>query len=336
MEQKPEKKDVLHGMKKLVSMIYHFISVMSTLAIFSAVALFFFGRTLIGDNCDDDLIMTRIKEQIPDNLTISKIYMQDIHGFGNESIIVLACGDCVEGSDGLGQSLTTANQLLIFDKIDNSILNQIYNLYGLGSNYKLSCIFSLVDPYAGGGFFWGYSLDLIDTVELTGDLSKEIVVKFQAEPAGTAGNYKIGIFSYSFEQHCYYMLGTFPPSKEYQRYKDDDWLPGSSSTTFHESGETQTNYYDNSKSFHLGSVTEDDIDFFICTEYSTYLVRTLMIWDDKGHNGPHRHVVSVFAPIYDPITDELEWRVYFSQETEEEGYPTKEFVMNFLREKTSY
>ena len=265
-----------------------------------------------------------------------KIYMQDIHGFGNESIIVFACSDYIKDDDGSGQSLTTANQLLIFDKIDNNILNQIYNLYGLGSNYKLSYIFSLVDPYAVGGHSFGYSLDLIDTVELTGDLSKEIVVKFQAEPAGSAGYYKIGIFSYSFEQQCYYMLGTFPPSKKYQRDEDNDWLPGSSSTTFHESEETQTNYYDNSKSFHLESGTEDDIDFFIRTDYNTYLVRTLMIWDDNGHPGPHRHVVSVFVPVYDPITNELEWTVFFPQETEDEGYPTKEFVMNFLREKTSY
>lgn len=336
MKHKSEKNNLLHGMKKIVCEVYRIISAISTLAILSAVALFFLGRPTIGNNCDDDLIMKRIKAQIPDNLTISKIYMQDIHGFGNESIIVLAYSNYVEDSEGSGQSLTTANQLLIFDKIDNSILNRVHNLYGFGSNYKLSYMFSLVDPYAVGGFSWGYSLDLIDTVELTGDLSKEIVVKFQAEPAGSAGYYKIGIFSYSFEQQCYYMLGTFPPSKEYQRDEDPDWFPGSSSTTFHESEETQTNYYDSSKSFHLESGTEDDIDFFIHTDYSIYLVRTSMIWDDKGHPGPHRHVVSVFDPVYDPIKDELEWTVYFSQETEDEGYPTKEFVMSFLREKTIY
>lgn len=323
-------KKVINCLGKFISKVYHVISVLSTLAIFSALLLFLLGRNEISTSCDDDLIMARIKEQIPENLTVTKICMQDIHGFGNESIIVLAYKNYLEDRD---ESLSAANQLLIFDKIDNSILNQMNNLYGYGSNYKLSYIFSLDDPYMDE-YIWGYSLELLDIVELTGDLSKEIIVKFYVEPPSTARDYKIGIFSYSFDRQCYYMLGTFPPSKQYQLNEEWYWAYIDAPTRFHETGASQTNYYDSSESFYLESGTGDDADFFIYDDGIPYLIRTLTLFDDmNAHPGPHRRVVSVFAPIYNSVTDELEWHVYFSRETEAEGYPTREFIMDFIHEK---
>ena len=66
------------------------ISVISTLTIFSAVLLFAIGQLGLESSCDDDLIMHNIKKQIPDNLEITSITTQDIHGFGNNSPLDLA------------------------------------------------------------------------------------------------------------------------------------------------------------------------------------------------------------------------------------------------------
>ena len=91
---------------------------MSTLTIFSALIFFIIGKTKLGNINDDDLTMHRIRSQLPDNLTISDIHLEDIHSLGNDSMIVLAVDDNMS---------EIANQLLIFDKVDNNILNQVNN-----------------------------------------------------------------------------------------------------------------------------------------------------------------------------------------------------------------
>lgn len=315
--------------------IYVLISVISTLTIFSAFILFLFGKMGIETSSDDDLIMRDIKNQISDNLTISSITTVDIHGFGNDSIIVLAADDYMyDYSDGDG---IVANQLFVFDKIGNEFLNNVYNLFGYGSSFKLSYKFSLESdnpeiPY------WGYSVKLLDVVELTGDLSKELVVMFRPEPAGTSGYYYIGVFSYSFESHSYYMLGTFPPAGQ---YKLGNYYRGSEpvTTIFHNSNANCYNYYGDEVKFQLESGTSDDNDFFIENDYGTrYLVRTKMIWGPgEGHPSPHRHIISVFFPSYNSDNNELEWRVTFSEETSDHTrYCTEKFVIDFLQANDRY
>ena len=62
-----------------------------------------------------------------------------------------------------------------------------------------------------------------------------------------------------------------------------------------------------------------------------------MIWDEKSHTEPHRHIISVFSPKYNQEKDELEWNVTFSKETTEYiHYCTEEFVIDFLRKNNRY
>ena len=81
---------VAEKIKTFLKGIYSVISVFSTLTIFTSLVLFLVGRLGFNNICDDDLIMQQIKNQLPDNLTISDIYIENIHGLENESIIVLA------------------------------------------------------------------------------------------------------------------------------------------------------------------------------------------------------------------------------------------------------
>lgn len=261
--------------------------------------------------------MQRIKKQLPDGLEISDIYMEDIHGLGNDTMVVLAVNN-----DG-GKN---ANQFLIFDKVDNDILNQFNNLLGYGSNYRLSYLFSLESPYDED--VRGYSLEILDTIDLTGDLSKEIIVKFMPYPAGNGAYYQIGIFTYSYEKHTYYLLGTYP---EAILYEANELI----STIFHEEGASDKNYYNQNEVFELEYSSKYNNDFFMETNLEeVVLVRTERIWGDESNADPHRFTVSLFEPVYDSEIDELRWRVLFSEETDEYiEYCTQEYVQKFLKEK---
>lgn len=310
---------------------YSVITVISTLTIFTAILLFAIGKLGIETSSDDDLIMRDIQRQIPKDLTIREIVTHDIHGFGNNSIIVLA--DDYSSADD--QRL--ANQLLIFDKIENTILNRVYNLFGYGSNYKLSYIFSLASD-TETPYWMGYSVELLDVIELTGDLSKELVIKFMSIPPGTSGYYQIGIFSYSFEEGCYYLAGTYPPAEKYEVNQESPGLyfwDIQAPTVFHKEDASQYNYYDKKGGrFELEWGTMDDRDFFIESEDGILLlVRTKTIWDTPYHLRPHRHIISVFVPNFNIETNELEWNILFSKETEEQiMHCTEEFVIEFLKE----
>lgn len=107
-------------MKMLCRKAYSIVSVISTLAVFSAFFLFCIGKIGLETRSDDDLIMYSILQQIPETLSISDITTYDIHGFGNESIIVLA-----ESKEFSKENKGIANQLLVFDQINNDFLSRV-------------------------------------------------------------------------------------------------------------------------------------------------------------------------------------------------------------------
>lgn len=312
----------------ILKRVYSVITVVTTLLAFLGVFLFLCGKLLLGDKCDDDLTMQRIKKQMPTNLTITDIYMEDIHGFGNESLIILA--------SNLDVGHNIANQLLIFDKIENNILNQIYNLFGYGSNYKCSYSFSLqnLDEKWLMSFYpqykslkLGYSLKIVDMLDLTGDMSKEIVVKFMplddcGSIAGNGGYYDTGIFSYSYEKNNYYLLGTYPPY-------NDDRIP--QKTTF------DRNSYNKLEEFKLeGGLDKFYNEFFMKKNFSSdiVLVRTKVIWDYKNesYTDPHRYNISVFEPTLNNKENILNWKEIFSKDTNKNRKDcSRGFVEEFLK-----
>lgn len=292
-----------------------------SLTIVTGIGIFIIGRIGIGNVSDDDLIMQNIKKQLPENLIISNIYLEDIHGFGNNSIIILAVNN---------EKSQLANQLLIYDKIDNNILNQFNNLFGYGSNYKLNYKFSLQDSYYD--ITEGYYLEIVDCVDLTGDLSKEIIVQFMPYPAGNGAYYCIGIFSYSYEKHIYKLIGTYPPSKLYEKMEGINII----STVFHEGEYYQNNYYNKDEQFTLEYGSKYNNDFFAESKiFGTILIRTERIWGDEGNADPHRFIISMFQAVFDSNDEELKWEILFSKETDEYiDYCSKEYVQKFLESES--
>lgn len=327
-------KKVINGIKKtspFFKRLYSIISLISTLTVLTGVILFLCGKWLFGDVCDDDLTMQRIKKQMPDNLTITDIYMEDIHGVGNESMIVLA------SNSDVGNRI--ANQLLIFDKVENDILNQIYNLFGYGSNYKCSYLFSLeymdetwLEELGVESNELGYSLEIVDVIDLTGDLSKEIVVNFRpmddwGNIAGSRDYYDTGIFSYSYEEHKYYLLGTYPPYH-------DDRIPQRKSN--------DRNRYNEAETFKLAGGLSGFYSEYFAREkiYSdTVMVRTKRIWDfeNESYITSHQFNISVYKPIFDIKKNKLKWEKVFSEDTDEYMEQcSKKYVQKFLDKKGVY
>lgn len=243
---------ILDRLLAILRRIYQVAGVISTLTIFTAVVLFIAGKMGLETASDDDLIMRDIRKQIPENLTIADITVEDIHGFGNESLIVLA-DDKDRYYDEDSRNSKSANQLLVFDKVENSILNQVYNFAGYGSNYKLSYMFSLSSEYLESELA-GYMIEFVDIVELTGDTSRELVVRFMMCPPGTSGRYEIGIFSYSFDKQAYDLIGTYPPAGGYSL---DEGERKPAPTVFHSETAEHYNFYDKSVCFQL----EEGSDF---------------------------------------------------------------------------
>lgn len=329
----PRCRKILDRLLAILQRIYQIAGVISTLTIFTAVVLFIAGKIGLETASDDDLIMRDVRKQIPDNLTIADISVEDIHGFGNESLIVLA-DDTDRYYDEDSRNSRSANQLLVFDKVENSILNQVYNFAGYGSNYKLSYMFSLSSEYLESELA-GYMIELMDIVELTGDTSRELVVKFMMCPPGSAGIYEIGVFSYSFDRQAYDLIGTYPPAGVYSL---DEGGRKPAPTVFHSETAEHYNFYDKRVCFRLEEGSDLTCSFFAEGDDGAVLVRADAIWGDgESRRDPHRYVVSVFQPRFNQQTAELEWKVVFSKETAEYiEFCTQEIITDFIRANDRY
>ena len=119
------------NLKKIVHTMYQIVSVISTLAIFTGALYFVIGKVTNNNQSDNDLIMKQIKADIGENQQIINIEVADIHGFGNDSIIVTtANGNMSNEGDN--------NKLVILESVENEILNSMNDLLGLKSNYKIT------------------------------------------------------------------------------------------------------------------------------------------------------------------------------------------------------
>ncbi len=104
--------------------LYEWISVFSTLSIFGGLAIFIYGRFAKNNQSDNDLIMQQIIDEVAGEEIIS-INVEDIHGFGNNSIIVSSCNRSRDYYDEY-----PSNNLLILDLTENEILHSMDDLLG--------------------------------------------------------------------------------------------------------------------------------------------------------------------------------------------------------------
>lgn len=314
-----------HFLNHILQTTYRIISVVSTFSIAFGLVLFFYGRFTLFNKTDDDLIIENIKGELGD-YHIMQILKADLHGLGNESIIVVAETtnyiDYPEGTYSDGISIQPRSKLLFYDQINNSFLQSVYNLFGYGSQYSLRYSFAVSDSFTTANT--AYKAEIVDLIDLTYDGRPEIVVQFSFFP-GSAGIILHGIFSYSIQTQSYYLIGTLPS------FSEEDLGKVIKSDLYSEENPPYSNYFDDSLQFDLDYTSLRDVDFFIETSNSVYLVRTThTIEDGESNGGPHTHYIHLYA-IRDYSPWSLYWEYCYTEEIPgKREFCTKDFLVDYI------
>ncbi len=194
--------------KRVFKKIYEVVSVISTLMIFAGLVYFVVGKITNNNQSDNDLIMRQIKEEISENQQITNIEVDDIHGFGNNSIIVTTANNTWGGErDG--------NRLIILESVENEILNSMNDLLGLKSNYKMT--------FSNGLTAENMVLypEINCVLDILGGSTKEILVDYYVYRS-TYGAYYTAIYRYSYEAETYELIGSYPIVSSHDVSKYDE------------------------------------------------------------------------------------------------------------------
>lgn len=291
--------------KKLVHITYQIISVISTLAVFTGAMYFVIGKITNNNQSDNDLIMRQIKADIGENQQIINIEVEDIHGFGNDSIIVTTAN---ENIDAKGDS----NKLIILESVENEILNSMNDLLGLKSNYRIT-------------FSYGLNADdmilypLINCVsDILGDSAKEILVDYYVW-GSTYGAYYTAVYKYSYESEKYELVGSYPIVNKHDVSKYDEegnilssWAQDVD-TKFDilpcEDEEVHT-FSDYENSFNLTSYSYYCRDYW--AEFNNLGKVLVVVKRDKWEK---EALINVYFSSYDEKERTLDWRVIYSENT---------------------
>ncbi len=180
-------------LKKFFKRVYNFTSVVSTFSVFFGVVLFFIGKITSNNQSDNDLIMQQVRNEVGD-ATITSIYVADIHGFGNDSIVVTASEENIINGQG---------ELIILDSVNNKILSEMNDPLGLKSSYKTT--FSQKLSAEGQGLI-PYNVEFIN---VDNSPAKELIVQYMVWGSTYYANYP-AIYRYSYESEEYELFGTLP------------------------------------------------------------------------------------------------------------------------------
>lgn len=314
--------------KMIIKKIYIIISVLSTLSIFAGLLYFAIGHFFKNNLSDNDLIMNQIKDELSVNEEIVTINVNDIHGFGNNSIVVTT-------SSGGNVKYDSAdnNRLIILDLIENEFLQNINDPFGIKSSYKTTFSYRLLSENI---HFYPIVNNIIDII---GDSTKEILVDYQVW-GSTYGAYGTAIFKYSYDTSQYSIIGTYPLCEKL------------SLTTYDEDGNVITSKAQIvDTDFKTSVITSDELiechdemgDFNL-TMNSAYC---LDYWGDSDTLGlimiitkryplDEKLLINAYHPIYSDIDNSLSWNALFSEYIDcMPRFYTKEEIETFIWEKSN-
>ena len=321
--EKKEKK-FLKIFRKGIRRLYSGITIISSLAVFSGIFLYVIGNMSNYYKTDDDLILDNIQKTIEEDYTIDEIYVVDLHGMGNNSIIVVTCKKSYDFDFKSGEPIDVEprTQILIFDEVNNGILNQLYNLFGFGSNFSLRFKFALADDTMGAS----YRAEIDDIIDLNGDGRSEICINFYAiGGGGSAGIYINGIFGYSIYDRKYHLVGTY--------YNSDDEVDD---MTYWER-ERYYNFYDIQERFNLSYSSTRDNEFFWDTGHGIYLIKTRhTIEENESNADPHTHTIYIYK-FEDKYPEMIQMNLIYSGEIPgKRRYCSEEFLVEYIIENNLF
>lgn len=295
--------------KKALGKIYEWISVFSTLTIFGGLIIFIYGRVVKNNQSDNDLIMQQIIDEVAGEKIIA-INVADIHGFGNDSIIVTTSNMHRDY-----YSEEPSNNLMILDLIENDILHKMDDLLGVKSSYKTTFLYSI-------------SCDDVDfipkteyVIDIIGDSTKELIVKYHIS-GSTYGANGTAIFAYSYADSKYMIIGTYPNSEKANVVEYDSSgnvfgrKPQIVKTEFSNGiyeGQDILRCSDGEISFNLNSGSWSGREYWVKTSSYGNALATVNI--DYYNDSPA--FINIYEPYYDTHNEELMWSLLYSEYLEE-------------------
>lgn len=303
---------------KYLKNFYHVIEIVYTLSFFSFLLYFLIGCFFYDNQSDNDLIMKQIKEEISKNGEITSINIDDIHGFGNNSII--ATTQTIDYNVGV-----ETNKLVILDLVENTFLHNIHDPFGLKSSYKTTLSYSIDVENAVPVPKIEYILDIDE------DSTKEILVRYNCF-GSQYGAYGPAIFKYSYEKMQYQLIGTYPVcgKLDLATYTDDGVISGFSTEII------ETPFFNNNDNISMLRVmkcTHDNIEFNLpeysetgCRSYwatgffGTVLVVLQWDWQDLQDYWDPRSIdyyINIYEPMYDSEQESIKWNIIFSEYCDE-------------------
>lgn len=312
--------------KQIAKKIYEAISIISTLTIFTGLICFILGKITNNNQSDNDLVMQQIKNEICEDERIVNVETADIHGFGNNSIIVTACnaGNAKWEDD-------SNNSVIIMDIVENEMLQSMNDLLGVKSNYKTTFVYSIDTE--------GMKLyPIVNSVsDIIGDSTKELLIDYQVW-GSTYGAYFTAVFRYSYENERYEIVGTYPivEKADTTRYDDNGNIVEVKcievDTKFNDVPCENNNiceFSDSDRTFNLTIYSGYCRDYW--GEFSN-LGKTLIVV--KGNRYDEKMLINCYQPIYKEKENVLIWNTIYSEYTSEIslGY-TKDDLARYLEKK---
>lgn len=299
--------DFCKRLKKPFEILYHFASVVSSFTIFFGIIFYAIGHISKNNQSDNDLIMNQIKAEIKKG-KISSIRIDDIHGFGYNSILATIDNKELVSKDN-------QNKFIIMDSVENDILHSMNDLLGLKSSYKVTFSYTLKNDKIDLHPQVDYVFDMID------DSTKEIVVKYGVHGHRFATKYNyMAIFKYSYDNEQYEIIGTYPICEKvnlitYEGEGERIETPQRIETEFNNLGckkEQLLECYDKEKRFNLtGFWSGDYRDYWATTKYFGKVL-ILVKLDIDNWNA----LVNCYQPSYENEKNKLSWNIIYSENIE--------------------
>lgn len=313
-------------LKKCLKGLYGVASVVSTLTIFLGGLYYLVGQITNNNQSDNDLIMQQIKDEICDDEQIVNMENVDIHGFGNNSIIVTSCNAGNVKWDGEDK-----NKFVIMDSVENEILHSMNDLLGVKSRYKPTFTYSIE---AEGMHLY----PVINCVSnIFGDSTKEILINYYVW-GSTYSAYYTAIFRYSYEHEKYEIVGTYPivEKNNLTRYDENGNIVYNKSllidTKFNqvicESKEVDE-FCDFDKSFNLTAYSGYCRDYW--AEFSNIGKMLVVVKHDRYDD---EVLINCYQPSWKETEKKLRWNTIYSEYTSEilAGY-TKDDLAKWIENK---
>lgn len=276
--------------------------------------LFAYGK-ISGDNrSDNDLLKKQIDENVG-NGKITSILKEDLHGFGNDSIIVT-----IGNQEFLSQDIQ--NKILIMDTVQNEILSTMNDFLNLKSPYKIRFSYILNNKLRDERIDLHPQIDSVIDIIGESDLDKEIIVKYGI--CGHKSKYMenveyVAIFRYSYKKTKYELIGTYPTCDKLnvRTYKEDGKGYSIDVQEIHTDfdnvsgkGETSLLFFDDEKQFSLTEMYNMEYsDFWVDSRAWGKVLVLAKLDRDKWTT-----LVNCYYPVFDENTYELSWNAIYSEE----------------------